>query len=172
MATYIALLRAVNVGGTGKLPMARLKALCEGLGFTRVQTVIASGNVLLDSRLGAAQVQKRLAAALHEELGKPVGVLLRTVDELKAVLAAQPFGSCDASRCVVIFLEGPAPRDAIETARGRSDEQIHVGLRELYVHYPSGQGTSKLRIPAAAAGTGRNLNTVAKLVELARERGA
>lgn len=168
MATYIALLRAVNVGGTGKLPMARLKALCEQLGFTQVRTVIASGNVILASRRGAAQVQEQLAAALHEELGKPVGVLVRGVDEMRAVLAAQPFGQCDGARCHVIFLDGPAPADAIDTARGRGDEQIHLGRRELYVHYPSGQGTSKLRIPAAAAGTARNLNTVAKLVELAK----
>lgn len=169
MATYIALLRAVNVGGTGKLPMARLKALCEQLGFTNVRTVIASGNVILASRLGAAQVRKRLADALEQEMGKPVGVLVRTPAELRAVLAAQPFGKRDGARCVVMFLDGPAPRDAIETARGRSDEEIHLGRQELYVHYPSGQGTSKLRIPAAATGTARNLNTVAKLVELAGE---
>jgi uncharacterized protein (DUF1697 family) len=172
VATYIALLRAVNVGGTGKLPMARLKSLCEQLGFTQVRTVIASGNVLFASRAGAAQVQSRLEEALHEEMGKPVGVLLRTAGELRALLAAQPFAGRDAARCVVIFLPGPVPPDARGLVRGRTDEQVEWGQRELYVHYPGGQGASKLRIPAAAAGTARNLNTVAKLVELAGEMRA
>ena len=172
MATYIALLRAINVGGTGKLPMARLKALCEQLGFTQVRTVIASGNVILASRLRAAQVQARLEAALHAEMGKPVGVLLRSPDELRAVLDAQPFAGRDAARCVVIFLPDPVPPDARALVRGRTDEQVEWGQRELYVHYPGGQGASKLRIPAAAAGTARNLNTVARLLELASEMRA
>ena len=167
MATYIALLRAVNVGGTGKLPMARLKTLCEKLGFTQVQTFIASGNVLFKSRLGAARVQAKLAAALQAEMGGPVGVLLRTVDELRAVLAAKPFAGHDPSRCVVIFLPGAVPADVIDCVRGRTDEQIHTGHCVLYVHFPGGQGNSKLRIPAAAAGTARNFNTVAKLLALA-----
>ena len=172
MPTHIALLRAVNVGGTGKLPMARLKALCEGLGFTNVRTVIASGNVILTSRLGSPQVRARLEAALLGEMGKPVTVHVRTVDELRAVLAAQPFGQCDGARCLVIFLEETPPEDTAGSVRGRTDERLHVGHRELYVHYPRGQGTSKLRIPVAATGTARNLNTVARLLALAAERPA
>jgi len=166
MTKFIALLRAVNVGGTGKLPMARLKALCEGLGFTNVRTVIASGNVILTSRLGSPQVRARLEAALLGEMGKPVTVHVRTVDELRAVLAAQPFGQCDGA------LEKTPPEDTAGSVRGRTDERLHVGHRELYVHYPRGQGTSKLRIPVAATGTARNLNTVARLLALAAERPA
>ncbi|MFM2287952.1 MAG: hypothetical protein RL684_1095 [Pseudomonadota bacterium] len=166
MPTWIALLRAVNVGGTGKLPMPRLKALCEQAGCTQVRTYIASGNVVLQSRLGAASLQARLAAALQVEMGKPVGLLLRTADELRAVLAAQPFADREPARCVVIFLAAPPPADAIATARGRAGEEIVAGKRELYVYYPTGQGTSKLRIAAAASGTARNLNTVRKLVEM------
>lgn len=59
MSTYIALLRAVNVGGTGKLPMADLKAMCVELGFGKVQTYIASGNVVLQSKLSEAKLRPR-----------------------------------------------------------------------------------------------------------------
>ena len=117
-------------------------------------------------------MRARLEAALLGEMGKPVTVHVRTVDELRAVLAAQPFGQCDGARCLVIFLEETPPEDTAGSVRGRTDERLHVGHRELYVHYPRGQGTSKLRIPVAATGTARNLNTVARLLALAAERPA
>jgi uncharacterized protein (DUF1697 family) len=68
---------------------------------------------------------------------------------------------------MAFFLDAPPPRDAIDHAVGRKDERIALGIREIYVHYAEGMGKSKLRIPAAKAGTARNMNTVAKLVELA-----
>src|SRR5882757_4672655 len=78
MPSYIALLRAVNVGGTGKLPMSELKAMCVAEGFAKVQTYIASGNVVLESRLSAARVKAVLEQRLHAYAGKPVGVIIRT----------------------------------------------------------------------------------------------
>ena len=80
MNAYVALLRAVNVGGTGKLPMSDLKALCERAGFLGVRTYIASGNVVFESRMSEAQVKAALESALEEYAGKPVGVLVRTAD--------------------------------------------------------------------------------------------
>lgn len=76
MTIHVALLRAVNVGGTGKLPMADLKALCEACGFTCVRTYIASGNVVLCDPRSPAQVKALLENALAQYAGKPVGVLL------------------------------------------------------------------------------------------------
>ena len=76
MATYVALLRAVNVGGTGKLPMSELRALSEGCGFRRALTYITSRNVVLDVDGEAAEVQSRLEAALQQHVGKPVGALI------------------------------------------------------------------------------------------------
>jgi uncharacterized protein (DUF1697 family) len=70
---------------------------------------------------------------------------------------------------VAIFLDEAPPKDAVSQAKNVADERMALGRREIYVHYPSGQGRSKLRIPAAAAGTARNMNTVAKLAELAKE---
>ena len=77
MNAYIALLRAVNVGGTGKLPMTELKAMCETAGFKSVRTYIASGNVVFASTKSESQVKVALEAALAKYAGKPVGVMVR-----------------------------------------------------------------------------------------------
>ena len=70
---------------------------------------------------------------------------------------------------MAFFLDAAPPRDAIDHVVGRKDERIALGIREIYVHYGEGMGKSKLRIPAAKAGTARNMNTVAKLAELAAQ---
>ncbi|HEX3505352.1 MAG TPA: DUF1697 domain-containing protein [Xanthobacteraceae bacterium] len=164
---YIALLRAVNVGGTGNLAMADLARLCSDAGFTKVKTYIASGNVVFESRASAATVKSKLEQSLLAHSGKPVGVLIRTVEQIAAVLEANPFRSKETKYTVAIFLDDAPPADTLATAVGRKDEEIRLGQREIYVHYPNGMGRSKLRIPAAKAGTARNMNTIAKLAEMA-----
>jgi uncharacterized protein (DUF1697 family) len=169
MPRYIALLRSVNVGGAGKLPMAELKAICFAAGFRRVETLIASGNVAFDSDASPIDIRSALAERLRAHAGKPVGVFLRDRGEIRAVLEQNPFAERAADRTVAIFLDGPPPRDALEHVRYRRDEESRLGAREIYVHYPSGQGRSRLIIPAAEGGTARNMNTVARLVALAEK---
>ncbi|WP_027580872.1 DUF1697 domain-containing protein [Bradyrhizobium sp. Ai1a-2] len=167
MPTYIALLRAVNVGGTGKLPMTELKAMCVAEGFASVQTYIASGNVVFDSKWPAAKVKVALEKRLQAYAGRPVGVVIRTAEELAAVLKANPFPKAPLNWTVAIFLDDAPPADALAAVKGQQDEEVRLGKREIYVAYGAGMGRSKLRIPAAANGTARNINTIAKLVELA-----
>jgi uncharacterized protein (DUF1697 family) len=167
MNIYIALLRAVNVGGTGKLPMAELRAMCEAAGFRRARTYIASGNVVFESAMTARQAKAALEAQLERYAGKPVGVLIRTAAEMEQVLAANPFPQAAPNRAVAIFLDDPPPADALEAIRHRKEEQVVLGVREIYVHYGDGMADSKLVIPAAKAGTARNLNTITKLIEMA-----
>ncbi len=167
MTRYVALLRAVNVGGTGTLRLEELKAVCRSAGFTAVQTYIASGNVIFDSDASEAVVKARLEKGLHARLGKSVGVAVRTVAELAAILAGNPFKKAEAKFTVAIFLDDVPPANAVSVATGHADEAVKLGRREIYVHYPSGQGRSRLRIPAARHGTARNMNTLAKLVDLA-----
>lgn len=169
MTAFIALLRAVNVMGTGKLPMADLKSLCEGAGFVKVRTYIASGNVVFESKKPEAQVKALLEAALAAYAAKPIGVAVRTAAEMAAILADNPFPKAAPSRTVAIFLDKPPPRDALQHVTGRNGEDVRLGKREIYVHYPNGIGVSKLKILAANAGTARNMNTVAKLAELASQ---
>jgi uncharacterized protein (DUF1697 family) len=169
MTGFIALLRAVNVGGTGKLPMSDLKAMCEGAGFQGVRTYIASGNVVFTSQKSEAEVNAAIEAALSIYAGKPVGVLVRTAAELADVLANNPFPDKAPNRTVAIFLDAPPPTDALTHVTGRKDEQLGLGTREIYVHYGDGMAGTKLKIPAAKNGTARNMNTVAKLAAMGAE---
>ena len=169
MTAFIALLRAVNVGGTGRLPMSDLKQLCETSGFASVQTYIASGNVVFESARSEPEVKVLLEERLHAYAGKPVGVLVRTASQMAEVLARNPFPHAAPNRTVAIFLDdAPAP-DALSTVTGRDTEELQLGLREIYVHYDEGMARSRLSIAAARHGTARNMNTVARLAALAAE---
>ena len=169
MATYVALLRAVNVGGSGKLPMAALVKMCAALGFEQVRTYIASGNAVFSSRLRERKVKAALEECLADYAGKPVGVLVRTAAEMAAVLAANPFRAVPTNRTVAIFLDAAPPPNALEEARGKRSELLALGAREIYVAYRDGIADSKLLIPCAATGTARNMNTIAKLAAMAAE---
>lgn len=169
MTRYVALLRAVNVGGTGKLPMPALRSVCEAAGFGRVRTYIASGNVVFECEDPTEKVNAVLSAALLAYTGKRVGLVLRTAAEMRAVLEGNPFRGQPDSRTVAIFLDGVPPDDLLEQTTGRTDEAIAAGVREIYVHYPQGIGRSRLRIKAARDATARNMSTVAALVKMTTE---
>ena len=166
MTRYAAFLRAVNVGGTGKLPMAELVKLAEGLGFANVKTYIASGNLIFETSMSAARAKEALAASVALTLGKPADIFIRDTAALKAVISANPFPQAESNRLMVVLLDiAPAP-SMINAARFKTDEQIALGNGCLYVHYPAGMGKSKLKIPGAERGTARNMNTMRKMLEL------
>lgn len=167
MTVFIGLLRAVNVGGTGKLPMAELRAVCDRAGFARARTYIASGNVVFETRLSEKNAKAALERGLAAHAGRPVGVVLRTAAEMAELLAGNPFAGEAPNRVVAIFLDRAPPADALDKVSGQRNERTALGKRELYVHYADGIADSKLKISAATQGTARNMNTVAKLVELA-----
>jgi len=168
MAVFVALLRAVNVGGTGTLPMRDLRELCEACGFERVTTYIQSGNVVFTSRVSRTTTQQKLESALAVRVGTPVGVHIRTPAELDAIIRRNPFREAAGNRVLVLFLDRSPPRNALADLRIPGREQVALSGRELFVHYPDGMGRSRLRIPFAASATGRNLNTVMKLRDLSR----
>ncbi|MDR0483263.1 MAG: DUF1697 domain-containing protein [Cellulomonadaceae bacterium] len=174
MTAYVALLRAVNVGGTGKLPMADLRAMCESLGWGNVRTYIASGNVVFSSDDDAAQVRTALEEALARYAGKPVGVVVRTAAELAEALAGYPFTEVQRNLATIHFLPEPPPPNTVEETTGISHgELVALGTREVYLYFPQGAGTTRLKLPkhVATTGTARNLNTVAKLIAMCAEVG-
>jgi uncharacterized protein (DUF1697 family) len=168
VTAFVALLRAVNVGGR-QLAMSNLKGIAEELGLANCRTFIASGNLLFTSDRGEHDVARALGKAISDHMGKPVEVIVRTGAEMAAIDAANPFAGEPGNRVVAIFLDDSPPGDAVAHAKNIADERLALGRREIYVHYPSGQGRSKLKIPAAASGTARNMNTVGKLAKLAQE---
>jgi len=169
VTAYVALLRAVNVGGR-KLLMDDLKAIAVDLEFAAPRTFIASGNLLFSSHRSEAQVKSMLEDRLAKHIGAAVPVMVRTAAELERAVRANPFSAEPGNRVAAIFLDLAPPTDTIERVRNLEGERIALGEREVYVDYgEQGMGRSRLRIPAAEAGTARNMNTVAKLAEMARE---
>jgi uncharacterized protein (DUF1697 family) len=166
MPCYGAFLRAVNVGGTGKLPMAELKLMCETLGFKNVKTYIASGNVVFDTEQGEAQIRQALLEKLSKFMGKPVPVFVRAKDELSDLLSDNPFPHVEENKHMVIFLDETPPADISFDAKHHIDELIAIRTKVLHVYYPSGMGKSKLKIVGTEQGTARNMNTVRKVLEL------
>ncbi len=166
MTAYAGFLRALNVGGTGRLPMAELRALCGEIGFTRVRTYIASGNVVFDSNSDEAGVKASLQTQLASRYGRPIGVVIRSGPDLETVIAANPFPAAPAERTLVTLLDGPPPANVLETARGHGREEIAVIGRNMFIRYVDGIADSKLRLPGAVNGTARNLNTLRKLAQM------
>ena len=170
MTSYVALLRGVNLLGASTLRMGDLKAIAEELGLQRPRTFIASGNLVFVSDRGEEELRGQLERRVGAHLGREVRVMLRTADEMENALRANPFADVPRNRVQAFFMPEPPPPGLVETARNLDDERIALGTREVYVAYgEKGIGRSRLRIPAAEAGTARNMNTVAKLAELARE---
>lgn len=167
MTAYVALLRAVNVGGTGKLPMPVLTDLCRSAGLAQVRTYIASGNVVFHSDSSEEQVRTAIEDRLHAHCGKRLGVIVRTASEMADLVAHNPFHDRPGNRVMALFVDAPLPADPMDGVTGAKDEQIRLGPRALFVFYPDGMGTTRLRIPSERTGTARNMNTVAKLAKLA-----
>ena len=169
MTSYVALLRAVNVGGR-QLKMEDLKRIASELGLDSPRTFIASGNLLFGSTKSEVAVKRQIEAALAKHMGKTVEVMVRTAAEMEAAVEANPFREEAPNRVVAIFFDEAPAGTAVDSAKNIADERLALGRREIYVHFPSGQGRSKLKLGTRAAGTARNMNTVAKLAELAREQ--
>ncbi|GAB3141060.1 DUF1697 domain-containing protein [Marisediminicola antarctica] len=170
MTVYVALVRAVNVGGTGTLPMTRLAELCTSLGLRHVRTYIQSGNVVFSSPWSADAARTALEMALTDELGTPAQVIIRTAAELERSVSSNPFPDAEGAKVGVALAHEPVPAAVVGGIPTPGGEQVVAGERELYVYYPDGMGRSKLTLPKSLGPvTVRNMNTMTKLVSLTRD---
>ena len=163
---YIALLRGINVGGSGLLPMKDLASLCEALGFESVRTYIQCGNVVSDSKHPEPKVKALLEHALEKRMGKKVPVIVRTHAELRRVLSGNPFADKEPAKVGIAFLDAAPPANLLDKVVAPGGEQVHPGEREIYIYFPIGQGRSKLKMPLDPPTTVRNANTVARLAAM------
>jgi uncharacterized protein (DUF1697 family) len=172
MQDWVALLRGVNVGGHNKVPMADLRRLADGLGWTGVRTYVASGNLVFRAKGQAGALADALRAAMKEEIAVDVPVVVLPGDAVRAALAACPFDPEEGKQVHVFFLFGPVTVDAAQLlALRRPSEQLVVEDTRAWLHTPEGVGTSKLaakidRVIRGASMTGRNLNTLRALAEM------
>ncbi len=177
MPDTVVLLRAVNVGGRGVLPMATLRAIAEGCGHGAVRTYIQSGTLLFDRRIDdLAAVAAELQRAIRSEAGVETTVVLRTREQLRAVAAEHPFAAAatEPKHLAVAFLAAePDPeRAATFDPASSGPERALLSGRDLYLHYPEGMARTKLDQKAidrrlGVPGTTRNWRTVQALKELA-----
>jgi uncharacterized protein (DUF1697 family) len=180
VAVILSLLRAVNVGGHNKVRMADLVALYESLNLEAPQTFLQSGNVLFRSSARDMEgLAQRIEAGLKRRLGIRTEVMLRTRAELRGVMEENPFAArrgLEPSKLLVYFLTRAPSAAARATFAGMkfSPEELMLRGRELYIYFPNGVGRSKLpwRALEAALGalsTGRNWNSVTRMLALAEE---
>lgn len=163
MQSYVAFLRAVNVGGTGKLSMESLRAMCIDAGLAAPRTYITSGNVVFETVKTEQQIKARLEAQLEQYAGKPIGVIVRSAAEVAEVVQRNPFPDQPGNHVVVLFSDSALPIHPMDGATGVAREEVRLGRRELFIHYPDGQANTRLRLPTMTGGTARNINTVSKL---------
>ncbi len=178
MTVLICLLRGVNVGGHNKIKMDLLRQLFLSLEFVNPQTYVQSGNVIFQAgERDLERVTKRIRQGIEGKFGCTPEVILRTVDELRAVIAKNPFAKrrgLDPAKLLVSFLASdplPGARDRL-TQQKISPEELHLLGRELYIYFPDGAGKSKLRWSQmdkilGPPGTARNWNSVTKMLEMA-----
>ena len=169
MTAYVALIRAVNVAGTGKLTKEELKAVGEACGFEKSRTFINSGNLLFTSDLAESTVRKRVEERLADHFGKPVPAFVRTARELAEAVRLNPFGDDKPSRVMAHFIDEEPARAMIDEARDIAGERLALGPRLIYVSYGDGIGKTKLKLPAVKQGTARNMNSVKRMADLLAE---
>ena len=178
MSTYIALLRAVNVGGRS-LAMAQLRDLLQRLGAENPRTLLQSGNAVfaMNTAVSAAALEAKLEQAAQREFGMPVTFMLRTLKEWKSIVAGNPFAAAaqdDPAHLLLLALKSAPTAMAVQGLLDayRGPETIRVVGRNAYLIYPEGVGRSKLsnallERKLGVAGTARNWNTICKLAALA-----
>jgi uncharacterized protein (DUF1697 family) len=194
MASHVALLRGINVGGRNKVPMAELREVAASLGHTGVSTYIQSGNVLFSTgETDTGHLAAALEAAISERFGLRASVVVLSRDELARILDGNPYRDEPNPRLVhVVFLNAELPPDVLDrigaaqaavAAKGSRDT-VQVAGQAVYLHTPDGFGTSELaqvllsRVlgpPAkqkkqATVATARNMATSAKLLSLCEEK--
>ncbi|MEV7972642.1 DUF1697 domain-containing protein [Cellulomonas sp. NPDC089187] len=178
----VALLQAVNLGRYGQVPMARLREVTADLGHRNVSTWLATGNLLLRPRPDftgdRAALVTELTEHLRAELDLPLGLVIRTLDQMEAVIAANPYPQAAAerpSRLVVMFYDGPVAAGSPDlSAYGPESTTFHH--EEGYIDYREGIGSSRLTgkvldRAAGGKGSGRNWNTVLAVTTKLRALG-
>jgi uncharacterized protein (DUF1697 family) len=178
MPVLISMLRAVNVGGHGKIKMDALRAIYTSLKFETPQTYLQSGNVIFKtSERNLDAIAKRIQSAIEKKVQCKTDVMLRTIEDFRTIIKKNPFAKradVEPGTLVVFFLAADPGNEARKAVLDQkfAPEEIHAIGRELYIYFPNGQGQSKLPLPRIykllqTPGTGRNWNSVTNILEMA-----
>ncbi|GIH16413.1 DUF1697 domain-containing protein [Rugosimonospora africana] len=179
MVKYAVLLRGVNLGSNRRIAMQDLRALLAGLGYQEVRTLLQSGNAVFAApRRKPEALCTEISERMGTEFGMKIGCVIRTADELAAVVDANPFPdkASQGSKLAVTFLAGPVDpaRFADADPADFAPDEFRLGEREIYTWLPNGFSNSKIPVNfwdkrADHLATTRNWNTVTKLLAMARD---
>lgn len=174
MTRYAAFLRGVNLGKR-TVKSADLKAAFEDMGFAEVKTLLASGNVLFDARPGKG-LKAKIEAGLKERFGFEIGTVLRSIDELEAMVKADPFGGVvesEAQKLHVTLFDAPIPAGFTQAGvAGDFDVPTSTEREVFLIMYRKPDGTylgnssidTEKRLPKGTLVTSRNWNTILKAI--------
>lgn len=180
MSVLISMLRGVNVGGHNRIKMDALRAVYASLSCEDVCTYVQSGNVIFRTReKNSVPFAKKIQDAIERAFGFRPEIILRTCDEMRTAIAANPFAGrrdVEPGKLLITFLAGepgPGARAALASLK-RHKEELHLKGRELYIYFPDGAGKSKLPWSSVekflkVTGTARNLISATKMLEIAEE---
>ena len=179
MSKYVALLRAVNLGGNSAIQMERLRSLFADLGYSDVQTLLQSGNVVFS---GGKQSAEKMELSLEKEAATRLSLatvfFIRSDTEWQAVIENNPFSDeakRDPSHLLVLFLKKEPGKTAVTALQSaiKGPEQVRAVGRQAYIVYPAGIGRSKLTPSLLGKhigiGTARNWNTVMKVAAVIKK---
>jgi len=180
MAVIVSMLRGVNVGGHNKIKMEALRALYESLGLREPQTYVQSGNVVFRTKeRDLTKLTRKIENGIEQRFGFRSAVVLRTSSELRHAILRNPFATrrdLDPGKLLVTFLAGDPDGDARSQVLKLKiePEELRIDGREVYIYFPNGMGRSKMQWATIAkmlgtSGTGRNWNSVTKLLEMAEK---
>jgi uncharacterized protein (DUF1697 family) len=173
MTRYAAFLRGVNLGKR-TVKSAELKAAFEAMGFGNVKTLLASGNVLFDAKAGKG-LKDKIEAGLKAQFGFDIGTVLRPVDELAAMVKADPFGRAEGedAKLHVLLFDAPVPA-ALKPVGVTGDFDVaKVSKGEIFfIFYRKADGTYtgnssfdlEKKLPKGTLVTMRNWNTILKAI--------
>lgn len=174
MTTLVAVLRGINLGGNTKLKMDALRAHCETIGLRDVRSYIQSGNLVF--RTSLPDVETLLAAEIGKTFGVRTFAVTRTLAEMRSIVGHNPFPGIAPTKLVVCFLQSKPTAAAVAAVEQMAitPEEVRISGREMYIHFPLGQGVSKLPMARiektlGTSGTSRNWNTVLALLAMAEK---
>lgn len=181
MPVLISMLRGVNLGGHNKIKMEVLRDLYKSLKFEDPRTYVQSGNVIFRTKeKNSPALAKRIQDAIERKFGFAPAVILRTPEEMRKAIAANPFATrrdVEPSKLLVTFLAEEPGLEAgptIDSLNKKHPEELHLNSRELYIYFPNGAGKTKLPWSSVerllkTQGTARNWNSVTKMLAIAEE---
>ena len=180
MAVLISMLRGVNLGPRNRIKMDALRALYESLKFEDPRSYVQSGNIIFRTKeKNGSQLAKKIQGAIQKKFGCCPEVILRTPDEMRKAIAANPFpqqAKEEPGKVLVTFLAADPPREAEANLAKFKDfpEELHLKGRELFIYFPNGAGRSKVPWSAVdkllkVTGTARNWNSVQAMLEIAED---